>query len=130
MKTSELTCHALNWAVARAKGIPAEELKLPRYKGDGLWRWLRDEDGELNGTYMTGPDLLFCTKWEAGGPIIECEKLMVMPHVVRGWMAFTAATSTGPSEHQAWGETPLIAAMRCYVTSKLGEDIELPKELQ
>jgi hypothetical protein len=25
--------------------------------------------------------------------------------------------------------TPLIAAMRCYVASKLGDDIEIPEEL-
>jgi hypothetical protein len=27
------------------------------------------------------------------------------------------------------GPTPLIAAMRCYVASKLGAEIEIPKEL-
>jgi hypothetical protein len=29
----------------------------------------------------------------------------------------------------AYGPTPLIAAMRCYVASKMGDDIELPEEL-
>jgi hypothetical protein len=27
------------------------------------------------------------------------------------------------------GTTPLIAAMRCYVASKLGDEVELPEEL-
>jgi hypothetical protein len=27
------------------------------------------------------------------------------------------------------GPTPLIAAMRCYVASKLGDEVELPEEL-
>jgi hypothetical protein len=27
------------------------------------------------------------------------------------------------------GPTPLIAAMRCYVASKLGDDINIPEEL-
>ena len=27
------------------------------------------------------------------------------------------------------GPTPLIAAMRCYVISKLGEEVEVPDEL-
>jgi len=27
------------------------------------------------------------------------------------------------------GYTPLIAAMRCYVASKLGDDINIPEEL-
>jgi hypothetical protein len=28
------------------------------------------------------------------------------------------------------GPTPLIAAMRCYVASKMGDEIELPEELK
>jgi len=28
-----------------------------------------------------------------------------------------------------YGPTPLIAAMCCYVTSKLGEEVEVPDEL-
>ncbi len=28
------------------------------------------------------------------------------------------------------GPTPLIAAMRCYVASKLGDEIEIPEELK
>jgi hypothetical protein len=27
------------------------------------------------------------------------------------------------------GPTPLIAAMRCYVASKLGDEVEIPEEL-
>jgi len=27
------------------------------------------------------------------------------------------------------GPTPLIAAMRCYVASKLGDEVEIPQEL-
>ena len=27
------------------------------------------------------------------------------------------------------GPTPLIAAMRCYVASKLGDDVDIPEEL-
>jgi len=38
-------------------------------------------------------------------------------------------------EAETWGyisegPTPLIAAMRCYVLSKLGEEIEIPEELK
>jgi hypothetical protein len=28
------------------------------------------------------------------------------------------------------GPTPLIAAMRCYVTLKLGDEVEVPEELK
>lgn len=29
-----------------------------------------------------------------------------------------------------FGPTPLIAAMRCYVASKLGDEVEVPEELK
>ncbi|NDB69110.1 MAG: DUF2591 domain-containing protein, partial [Methylocystaceae bacterium] len=29
----------------------------------------------------------------------------------------------------AYGATPLIAAMRCYVASKLGNEIQIPQEI-
>ena len=30
---------------------------------------------------------------------------------------------------ESFGPTPLIAAMRCYVTSKLGDEVEIPEAL-
>ena len=42
-----------------------------------------------------------------------------------GWFA----SSDGGRGEDYKGETPLIAAMRCYVASKLGDEIDLPKEL-
>lgn len=123
VKTSELTGAALDWAVAIAEGIPAEELKLPSWKNDSLFRYLRDAEGELDGRYVTGPDLLFSCKWEAGGPIIERENIWTKPGVAfvvgdRGEYLFL---QTGP--------TLLIAAMRCYVASKMGDEVEIPEEL-
>jgi hypothetical protein len=35
-----------------------------------------------------------------------------------------------PKANGFWGDTPLIAAMRCFVTSKLGDEIEIPEELK
>ena len=35
--------------------------------------------------------------------------------------------STTPT--YGYGPTPLIAAMRCYVASKLGDEVEVPVEL-
>jgi hypothetical protein len=132
MKTRDLIGPALDWAVARAKGIPAEELRLPRYKGEGLFRYQRDEDGNLDGSYVTGPDLLFSRKWEAGGPIIERELISVSPYDGSGpkhrlWEAHTAYNIPMSSAEEITGPTPLIAAMRCYVSSKFGPDIDIPK---
>jgi hypothetical protein len=123
VKTNKLTDAALDWAVAIAKGIPSEELKLPWSRSDGLFRYLRDEDGKLNGCYLAGPDLLFSQKWEAGGPIIEQAGIGLV-FLGDEWSAGNAGGTIVED-----GPTPLIAAMRCYVSSKLGDSVDVPEEL-
>ncbi len=65
----------------------------------------------------------FSTDWAQGGPIIHRELNRVQEMHDDEWEAETwGYISEGP--------TPLIAAMRCYVLSKLGEEIEIPEELK
>ena len=66
----------------------------------------------------------FSTNWSQGGPIIQREKIAVdYDHDV--WNA-----SIKGQRHYWSGPTPLIAAMRCYVASKLGDEVEIPEELK
>lgn len=70
--------------------------------------------------------------WEMFGPIIEREKIRIEPSATHsGWFAVTDPGCYAiPSErHYADGPTPLIAAMRCYVASKLGDEVEIPDAL-
>jgi hypothetical protein len=62
------------------------------------------------------------TNWSQGGPIIEREGI-TLTHQAFDWSAQT------DDDLFAYGPTPLIAAMRCYVASKLGDDVEIPEEL-
>lgn len=57
------------------------------------------------------------TNWSHGGPIIEREKMGVFP-THGGW---ASGFQSGP--------TPLIAAMRRYVASQLGDEVDVPEEL-
>ena len=110
MKTSELTGAALDWAVAKCEGI----------------NYVKD-DVRFRGAYARK----YSTDWAQGGPIIEREKIDVMWCGDR-WCAYTAdAECTTGDDRQlvTEGDTPLIAAMRGYVTSKLGDEVELPEEL-
>ena len=72
-----------------------------------------------------GIGLSYSTDWLSGGPIIEREMLTVGPAKHEGYMAWAWPKAAG-----YWGDTPLIAAMRCYVASKLGDDVEVPEELK
>jgi hypothetical protein len=65
----------------------------------------------------------YCGKWEHGGPIIEREKIQIKENGCGHWFA-----KIGKGKWMR-GPTPLIAAMRCYVASKLGADVNVPKEL-
>lgn len=60
----------------------------------------------------------YSTDWAQGGPIIEREKMGVFP-THDGW---AAGMQSGP--------TLLIAAMRCYVASQFGDEVDVPEELQ
>jgi len=99
MKTSELTRTALDWAVHVA----------------------------LHGSCEGHAEHEYSTDWSQGGPIIEHEGITVSdgsPVTGLEWMACDRG-----STHIQHGTTYLIAAMRCYVASKLGDDINIPEEL-
>ena len=119
IKTSELTDAALDWAVAECNGY-AEGLKP--YKGADGTLYLATEHGY---THMESRN------WAQGGPIIEREQICIFVRNAtwpdhQRWSA-RPNTADGDSE---LGPTPLIAAMRCYVASKLGDEVEIPEELK
>lgn len=106
MKTSELTGAALDWAAATCEGV---------VNGDGL-----DIGFILEHGYTPSTD------WAQGGPIIEREGIWIAPTTTG--QAWDATRSIEGVIYRA--PTPLIAAMRCYVTSRLGEEVDIPDELK
>jgi len=118
MKTSELTGHALNWAVAKCEGY-----EIVRMRGNEITFLDRTEDGALSERHIN-----YSTDWAQGGPIIEREWIEIC-HLNNGeWRGQWYEQATDKI-HREYGDTPLIAAMRCYVASKLGDEVEIPKEL-
>lgn len=71
----------------------------------------------------------YSTAWSCGGPIIDREGISVVK-IGDEWDAeiggYERHASFGSWEHAGHGPTALIAAMRAYVASKLGEEVELP----
>ena len=58
-----------------------------------------------------------------GGPIIERERIDVLYEHDLRWIAVPQKGI------ESYGPTPLIAAMRCYVASVLGDTVDIPEEL-
>ena len=73
------------------------------------------------------------TDWAQGGPIIEREEIGIKRNAPcsdgRRWEASPSITAKGAGGRWGYGHTPLVAAMRCYVASKLGDVVEIPEEL-
>ena len=69
----------------------------------------------------------YSTDWAQGGPIIERENILIdLCYEGEDWIA---TRTDGPAVSEARGPTMLIAAMRCYVASQLGDEVEVPDEL-
>ena len=66
--------------------------------------------------------------WAQGGPIIYREKID-MEFDPNGKPVVMARMRVNGRRFRAYGETPLIAAMRCFVIAKLGDKVEVPNEL-
>ena len=112
IKTTELTGAALDWAVAKCEPDGTLAIYFDEDTGEPLCH----DDWEDNQEYKPSTD------WMQGGPIIEREEIAIFLEYPKSWCA-TNGDVRSP------GDTPLIAAMRCYVRSKLGEEIDLTKEM-
>jgi len=108
VKTSELEGKLLNQAVAYCV---EQSKKFPMF---------------FDGEPMSKGD--YITDWALAGPIIERECIAISCLHITGYTPNTW-TARHPQRFSAEGPTPLIAAMRCYVASKLGDEVEVPDEL-
>lgn len=136
MKTSELTGPALDWAVAKCESILDQDHQYPNGATCKV-AFLDPMGGVLLMT--TGDWFRPSTNWSQGGPIIEREGILpTITDVERSdnssvsfSKTFRAKTPAQYLDHDEgmYGPTPLIAAMRCFVASKLGDDVDVPKAL-
>ena len=100
MKTSEATDMVLDWLVAKCEGN-----KSIAY---------------------------YSTDWSQGGPIIERERIE-LKYLGYDTPPYWGAVKFQPSSYSrkgTVGDTPLIAAMRCYVAFLLGDWVDVPEELK
>lgn len=118
VKVGELTVDALDWLVAHIEeDVPVAEFlalkKLP--ESDDFWKYRHS------------------TNWAQGGPIIDREEITWSMNMVEpehgSETRYCAFSYRGGSSKAQSGPTKLIAAMRCYVASKLGDEVEVPEKL-
>lgn len=128
VKTSKLTGPALDWAVAKCEGYtnlrwhtypalfpapPSLVMDPPRIEYDAI------EFSDLN----------YSTDWAQGGPIIDRMSREGTFLLASSPGADQATFIQGAKAVSNYGSTPLVAVMRCYVASKLGDTVDIPEDL-
>lgn len=121
IKTKDLIGPALDWVVATALGA----LWQPKSIRNSFFIWPPTAPTEPVRYSKAAPP--YSTDWAQGGPIIERERIDLAACTDE---TYWLATKYMHNEFaQQYGPTPLIAAMRCFVASKLGDKVDVPKEL-
>jgi hypothetical protein len=121
IKTSELTGAALDWAVATAEGYS-------EWDGEAFFR----HNGVYYACFLS--EWKPTTNWSQGGPIIERERMQIAPLPDKGWRGHWRSFNSA-DRREVWMDcfdervTALIAAMRCFVSSRLGDTVDVPDEL-
>lgn len=127
IKTSELQGAQLDWAVV--------VIEYPEWEAEG---YLKGSSQDL--IFDDGTLYSPSTNWAQGGPIIARELINAEPHFLSAgfahpmgvweWVAYVLGPNNIDDPCEQHGPTPLVAAMRCYVASKLGDEVEVPEELK
>ena len=133
IKVSEATPIQLDWLVAKCEGVLVQ---------------CDSEEGLIINNIIGWIPYRPSANWAQGGPIIEREKIDLefmdnfeawCGSVVREYGQDRESYSDDQDRESytaeqesfvGYGPTPLIAAMRCYVASKMGNVVEIPEELE
>ena len=128
VKVNDAERETLNWMVAKAMGLLAAGRVVVDFKymsGESPVRWEPQLSTYYSSAYSPTTD------WAHGGPIIEWKMIELTRGTENsnGWTATIDLYEGDAMRESCTGPTPLIAAMRCYVASKLGDEVEVPDEL-
>lgn len=139
IKVIEAAGPALDWLVAKCE-FKSHTIKFvtgSEYRGDRVestkprFRWVKGmytpctlADAEHLLEIETSSYYCPSTSWGIGGPIIEREFIELYT-----CSANDDGVVTWRANSYMDGPTPLTAAMRCFVASKLGDTVEVPEEL-
>ena len=128
VKTADLTGPALNWAVGTALELPVEICQIFQYGRPNGKHYISIGETDRDGAEV---DFEPSEEWSQGGPLIEREWLDITswPNESDEEQRWQCHQYDAPKPYQALGPTPLIAACRCFVASRLGDEINIPDEL-
>lgn len=131
VKTDELAEEALDWAVAKADGLPVwveDDFFRPGRKTVVAPSDRHDPDGPRMRFRPSGA-------WQQGGPLRSKYRVAAIPERDGSWSAVADTRGTHANGEldslQDWyqGPTELVATMRAIVAFVLGGEVDVPGEL-
>lgn len=125
VKTADLSGEALGWAVGKAEGLDLH-LEPPGYNGVP-WRVFARHRGDVteqSKRYNPWED------WALGGPLVETREITIQPSAW-DWQRKCVLWRGQQEDENRFFEhvTPLVAAMRAVAHARLGNTVNVPKEL-
>lgn len=144
IKTADAEGAALNWLVTKCEGgcLITDPVELKRHleslDEDNLWITLcENTPGAIDASIMSQAEMIdygvrnwrlpgYSTAPMYGGPILDAHKISTDYAMCYGetkceWEAVSV------DDLRMGGPTRLVAAMRCYVASVLGDTVEVPE---
>lgn len=114
MKTAELSGARLDYWVARAEGIPADQLNIQKVPRTNELICVLQHQWHVHLSYSR---LAYSTNWAQGGPLLEKHRpSLINADLGGGWWVDIFGTVTGP--------TLLIAICRAVVRAAFGDEVE------
>lgn len=133
MKTAELSGAQLDYYVARAEGVPAEDLQIRAIQRSIDYHVVRTVAcyplGDARVFRVAAGVLRYSTDWSQGGPLIEKHLVCVDPgdgsfSAPRRWEAHMADLAPALAAEEVYGETALQAICRAVVRAAFGDEVE------
>lgn len=131
IKTSNLTGLALDWGVAKARGLIDSglvNLYMPQSYDEfnSPLGYSPSRDADYNNDYRPERD------WSIGGPILTEARISRTIDHSGLWLAYIAEGYGEPEDDRKFMQcdrSELVSGLRCYLASKFGNEVEIPDEL-
>jgi hypothetical protein len=115
IKTADLTALQLDYLIT--------SIEVPKGIEYGVKDWREQRNYTIkHGEYV----YRWSTSWNQGGLIVDRERIDIEHDLCS--TEVVARKYLRDEYAEQWGPTALIAAMRCFVASKLGDEVDIPEE--
>ena len=132
IKVKDLINIQLDWAVAKCQNIKVSVRFCKKENEPYKYVWFQTQEYSPSTNDLVWEIYSPSKTWAQAGPIIEQEKITFDYDFYGQSLSLWTARKYAFDGTLLWaesGDSPLIAAMRCFVQSILGDEVDIPEEL-